>query len=135
MRSRAWVLQVLYLWEAQAPRPSLTEALDTVLRTRRMSPDRVGLVTRRVQMLEEHLEEVDQAIRDSMDNWRLERLSRLDRAVLRLAVVEILFPCDVPPRVAIQEGIRLAGQYGGDESPRFVNGVLDAVYRAHQTRA
>ena len=135
MRSRSWVLQVLYLWGAQAPGPSLTEALDTVLRTRRMSPDRVGLVTHRVQMLEEHLEEVDQAIRDSMDNWRLERLSRLDRAVLRLAVVEIIFPCDVPPRVAIQEGIRLAGQYGGDESPRFVNGVLDAVYRAHQARA
>jgi N utilization substance protein B len=91
-------------------------------------------MSHRIGLLEENLEEIDERIGDSMDNWRLDRLSRLDRAVLRLAVTELLFPFDVPPRVAIQEGIRLAGQYGGDESSRFVNGVLDAVYRAHAAR-
>lgn len=135
MRARAWVLQILYLWEARSPHLSLTEAMNTVLHTRRVSPDRVSLLSHRIGVLEEHLDEIDEAIRDSMDNWRLERLSRLDRAVLRLAATELLFPCDVPPRVAIQEGIRLAGQYGGDESPRFVNGVLDAIYRAHTAQA
>ena len=134
MRARAWVLQILYLWEARCPHLPLTEAMNTVLRTRRVSPDRVAFVSHRIGVLEENLEEIDETISGSLDNWRLERLSRLDRAVLRLAVTEILFPCDVPPRVAIQEGIRLAGQYGGDESPRFVNGVLDAIYRAHATR-
>ncbi len=64
-----------------------------------------------------------------MDNWRLERLSAIDRAVLRIGAVELMWMDDVPPKVAIQEAIRLAEAYGGDESPRFVNGVLDALYK------
>ena len=59
----------------------------------------------------------------------------IDRGVLRLAAAELLYAPDVPPKVAIQEGIRLAEQYGGPESPRFVNGVLDALYkRVHPAR-
>jgi len=49
--------------------------------------------------------------------------------VLRLAAAELLFFDEVPPKVSIQEGIRLAEQYGGVDSPRFVNGVLDALYK------
>ena len=73
---------------------------------------------------------MDRALLEAMENWRLDRLSRVDRAILRLAVAEMLFLEDVPPKVAVQEGIRLAGQYGGHNSPRFVNGVLDAVLRS-----
>ena len=134
MRARSWVLQILYLWDAQDPGHALSEAMDTVFRTRRVSPERIPIVLRYVEILEQHLQQIDKAITDSMDNWRLDRLSRVDRAVLRVAVAEILFPGDVPPKVAIQEGIRLAGQYGGEDSPRFVNGILDAVYRTHPGR-
>lgn len=129
MRARSWVLQILYLWESVGSQTSLSEAADAVFRTRRVSPERVHLIRERIESLERHLDEIDLAIRDAMDHWRLERLSRVDRAILRIATSEILFPTDVPPRVAIQEGIRLAGQYGGEESPRFVNGVLDAIYK------
>ena len=54
-----------------------------------------------------------------------------ERAILRevLAAAELLFVDEVPPKVSIQEGIRLAEQYGGPDSPRFVNGVLDALYK------
>ena len=131
MRARSWVLQILYLAETQDSGHPLSDAMDTVFRTRSVSPQRVPFVVRHVEVLDRHLEQIDGAIRDSMDNWRLERLSRVDRAVLRLAVAELFFPGDVPPKVAIQEGIRLAGQYGSGDSPRFVNGVLDAVYKGH----
>lgn len=131
MRARSWVLQILYLAETQGSGHPLSEAMDTVFRTRSVSPQRIPFVVRYVEVLDRHLDQIDRAIRDSMDNWRLERLSQVDRSVLRLAVAEIFFPRDVPPKVAIQEGIRLAGQYGGGDSPRFVNGVLDAVYRGH----
>ena len=73
--------------------------------------------------------EIARSLHDALENWRLERLSAIDRAVLRLAAVELMHLDDVPPKVAIQEGIRLAEQYGGPESPRFVNGVLDALYK------
>ena len=73
--------------------------------------------------------EIDRTIQACMDNWRLERLSRIDRSILRLATSEILYEPELSPAIAIQEGIRLAGQYGGSDSPRFINGILDAVLR------
>ena len=130
VRARSWVLQILYAWESQVPRLPLEEAMEGVFRIRRVAPERETLVRRHMRYLAGHMEEIDRTIQDAMDNWRLDRLSRVDRSVLRLAVAELLFAEDVPQKVAIQEGVRLAGQYGGEESHRFVNGVLDAIYRA-----
>lgn len=128
-RTRSWALQVLYRWDGSSAGRSLEEALEDTLRTRRVAERRVPLLRAHVRRVQKHLPEVDAALKRALDNWRLERLSRVDRSVLRLAAAELLFAPEVPPRVALQEGIRLAGQYGGSESSRFVNGVLDAVYR------
>jgi transcription antitermination protein NusB len=65
----------------------------------------------------------------SLTNWRLERLSVIDRNILRIGAAELLKLPDVPSRVAIREAILLAEKYGTHESPRFVNGVLDALMR------
>ena len=61
-------------------------------------------------------------------NWRLERLGHIERCVLRLAAAELL-QGGTPPRVVIQEAVRLAERYGSSKSARFVNGVLDALAR------
>lgn len=128
-RARAWVLQVHYRWESEGARGSLADALRDTMRTRHVSPKRLPYVRRVIGVLDGHLREIDDALRSALDNWRLERLSAMDRAVLRIAAAEILHLDDVPPKVAIQEAIRLAEAYGGTESPRFVNGVLDALYK------
>jgi transcription antitermination protein NusB len=127
-RARGWALQVLYRWDG-ARDASLYEALDDILRTRRVAESRIPLIREHVERVAAHLDEVDRVLDGAMENWRLDRLSSIDRSVLRLSASELLFDEDVPPRVALQEGIRLAGQYGGDESSRFVNGVLDAILR------
>lgn len=108
---------------------SVLEALAETSATRRISPRRIPYLRQVLGLLDEHMSEVDDALQVAVDNWRLERLSTLDRAVLRLAGVEMLFVEEVPPKVSIQEAIRLAEQYGGPDSPRFVNGVLDALYK------
>ncbi len=90
---------------------------------------------RLLELLDDHLPEVDAALQEALDNWRLERLSSIDRAVLRIGAIELLWVEDVPPKVAIQEAIRLAEAYGGDDSPRFVNGVLDALYKTRVGRS
>ena len=105
------------------------DVFQETLRMRRVAPARISRVERHLRCLEAHLPEVDAALREALDNWRLERLAVVDRSVLRLAASEMLFDSETPPLVALQEGIRLAGQYGGPQSPRFVNGVLDAVLR------
>ena len=129
MRSRAWVVHILYRWESRGADRRLDEAAQAVRANRRISPSRLPLIREHVERLDAHLEEIDRTIQACMDNWRLERLSRIDRAILRLATSEILYEPELSPAIAIQEGIRLAGQYGGTDSPRFVNGILDAVLR------
>lgn len=132
-RARAWVLQVHYRWESGGLEGKLADALEETAATRRIAPRRLPYIRRLVFLIDEHLDEIDGALDSALDNWRLTRLSTIDRAVLRIGAVELLFVEDVPPKVAIQEAIRLAEAYGGDESPRFVNGVLDALYKARPT--
>jgi N utilization substance protein B len=74
-------------------------------------------------------EVIDAYIADVARNWRLERIAIVDRLVLRLGIHELLTPAATPPRVAIDEAIELARRYSGDEAARFVNGVLDGVFR------
>ena len=134
-RARAWALQVHYGWESSGRIGTLRDALVQCLGNRRVSPRRLPYVRRLITLVDEHLPELDRLLHDALENWRLERLSAIDRGVLRLAAAELLYVDEVPPKVTIQEGIRLAEQYGGPDSPRFVNGVLDALYkRAHSER-
>jgi transcription antitermination protein NusB len=70
---------------------------------------------------------IDELIAGSSENWRLGRLSHVDRNILRVATYELLRRRDVPPSVAIDEAIEIAKRFGSDESPTFVNGVLDHV--------
>lgn len=130
-RARAWTLQVHYRWESAGFEGGLRDALVDTAATRRISPRRLPYIRQLCSLMDEHLPEIDAALRGALDNWRLDRLSTIDRAVLRIGTAELLKRPDVPPKVAIQEAIRLAEAYGGDESPRFVNGVLDAVYKGH----
>lgn len=102
---------------------------------RRIAPESLGYLRRLVREVGEHQPEVDRAIQGSLTNWRLERLSAIDRNILRLAAAEMLFMEDVPPRVSIQQAITLAEKYGTAESPRFINGVLDALLARLEGRA
>jgi N utilization substance protein B len=131
-RARAWALQVHYGWESNGRSGTLRDALVALLGNRRLSPRRLPYVRRLLGLVDEHLPEIDRTLHGALENWRLDRLSAIDRGVLRLAAAELLYVDEVPPKVTIQEGIRLAEQYGGPDSPRFVNGVLDALYKRAQ---
>jgi N utilization substance protein B len=72
---------------------------------------------------------LDERIAEAARNWRVERMTVLDRLVLRLAVHELMSHPETPPRVVIDEAIDLARSYSGDEAAKFVNGVLDGVFR------
>ena len=125
-------MQIHYRWESGSGGLTLRDALVDTVQTRVVAERRLPYVREVLDLMDESLPEVDRALQRALDNWRLDRLSTLDRAILRLGATEILFMEEVPPKVSIQEGIRLAESYGGPESPRFVNGVLDALYKAAQ---
>lgn len=80
-----------------------------------------------IEGVSEHREDLDAAIDGALRGWSPERVGRIERAILRIALFEIWFRPDVPARVAINEAIELAKAYGSDESPGFVNAVLDRL--------
>jgi N utilization substance protein B len=83
--------------------------------------------------VQEKNEEINQLISRYADNWRLERMSLIDRNILRLAVYELYFRDDVPKRVAINEAVEIAKRYATDDSGPFINGILDALIRKEST--
>lgn len=70
---------------------------------------------------------IDETITASAAHWRLDRMSVIDRNIMRIAVYEFRFRDDVPAGVAINEAIELAKRFGADDSPSFINGILDAI--------
>ena len=76
------------------------------------------------------LDELDGVIARYLKDWQIERINRIDLAVLRLGVYELLYEPDIPGGAAINEAVELAKTYGTDESAAFVNGVLGGVIRA-----
>ncbi len=74
----------------------------------------------------------DELITNAALKWKLSRLSQVDKSILRLAVYQLKFCPDIPPKVAINEAIELAKKFGTDKSPGFVNGVLDGILKKLQ---
>ena len=127
-KARAWALHALYAWEARDS-ADLSVVLDDFLTHRLVAASRRAYLRRLVAAVEENLRPIDAALQDAISNWRIERLAVIDRNILRLAAAEMMYFDDIPPRVSIREALKLAERYGTDQSPRFVNGVLDALMK------
>jgi N utilization substance protein B len=128
-RARALALQLLYAWD-QMPEPSADPhaAWARVLPLVRAS---AAVRDRALDLAEATVRaraQLDAALEGAADRWRLERLAVVDRNLLRLAALE-LETSTAPPKVVIDEAVRLARWFGGPKSPGFVNGILDRVAR------
>jgi len=117
----------LYAWDLRDGE-SLERIASQVWDDLAIAPDERAFAGRIVRTIIAEGKAIDDALRDVTTNWRLERLGAVERAVLRIAAAELLSD-EPPPRVAIQEAVRLAERYGSAQSARFVNGVLDALAR------
>src|SRR5262245_16768137 len=129
-RARGWALQALYAWETRGMVEPPARVLRQLESERRIAAASLPYAMELLNALGDNLQLVDRSVQGALSNWRLERLSVMDRNILRLATTEMLVLDDVPPRVSIQEAIHLAEKYSTSDSPRFVNGVLDALMRS-----
>lgn len=128
-RSREAALQALYaadLGSARgAPRAS-GEAVDELATHFELPAGAQVFARELVEGVREHRETLDKALSEAARNWRLDRMAIVDRNVLRLGAYELIV-CGTARAVVIDEAVELARRYGDDRSPRFVNGVLDAL--------
>lgn len=126
-RARGWALRVLYAWESRGATMPLAEVLREFETERWIAPSSRAYLRELIVTISRHLEEIDARLQHALTNWRLERLAAIDRNILRIATAELFYIEDVPPLVSIQQAMNIAERYGTEESPRFINGVLDAL--------
>jgi N utilization substance protein B len=121
-RAREVAFRLAYQTDVMAESWDKTAA---ALDDERLSADQRELVDDVLGVLRRQGAAVDDHIRGAAEHWELERLAATDRSVLRIAIAELIGRPGTPVRVVLDEAIEIARRYGGEESGRFVNGVLD----------
>jgi len=124
-KARIIALKALYEMDSVAHQPE--DILARLLEEAIAPPDVEAFARELVTGVLAHQQEIDEIIRQKAPAWPLEQVAVVDRNILRLAIFEILLDNRVPVRAAINEAVELAKAFGGESSPKFVNGVLGAV--------
>ena len=126
-RGRARALQALYAWDLRA-NEDLLRVSTLIWDDLAVAADERDFAARLLRVVTAEGAALDAELADVTTNWRLERIGAIERCVLRLGAAE-LHEGVTPPRVVLQEAVRLAERFGSEQSARFVNGVLDALAR------
>jgi N utilization substance protein B len=122
---RELALQALYQTEVTGD--TSAKALEMFLSHFEGSGQAKDFARRLISGVMEHQAEIDRAIERSAENWKLGRMAKVDLVILRMATYELLFCPDIPMNVSLNEAIEIGKRYGSDDSPTFINGVLDRV--------
>jgi len=128
-KARELAIQILFQMEFNPGDPD--EICDLVCENFNPSKSIRAFSRKLVCGVRENIKYMDGLIRKSSKNWRLERMSKVDKSILRLSTYEILFMKDIPHKVSIDEAVELGKKYGTDESGAFINGVLDNILKEH----
>lgn len=129
--ARSVVLLSLYEWEFYKKTHDLNKIVERNMSEFAPGIDEPEFLWRILNGVVEHMPELDTIIEKAAPEWPIEQISPVDRNALRIGLFELLYadPNEVPPKVAINEAIEIAKNYGGPNSGRFINGVLGTVYR------
>ena len=126
-QAREAALQLLF--EIELTRDDPPEVVERAWRMRNLGDDIRPFCERLVLGAWAQRATIDDLVQACAEHWRLERMSAVDRNLLRLAAFELLFESDTPAAVVLDEAVDIARRFGSEDSPAFVNGVLDAVRR------
>jgi len=126
-RRRARMLALQALYEIDSVEHGAEETLERLLAGESLSDENIIFARQLVNGVIDSRDEIDRYIQDFAPAWPIEQISIVDRNILRLAIFEILLDNKVPVKVSINEAIELAKIFGGNNSPKFINGVLGSV--------
>ena len=123
---RVCAMQFLYAWSINDPR-NLNEEVRLFFEKQEHPRDYYSFGEELVYGVVEHIEEIDAHIRSLAHNWEFDRIAKIDLAILRLAIYEMLYRKDIPPVVSINEAIDLSKVFSNEDAKRFINGILDRL--------
>jgi transcription antitermination protein NusB len=125
-KSREFAMQMLFQWDMSQQEPAKLQA--TFWKSAKAADSTRAFANRLLQGATKELAVLDDLITKNAENWKFERLSAIDRAILRLGIYELRFT-DTPHKVVMNECVELAKKFSSEDAGSFVNGILDAVYK------
>jgi N utilization substance protein B len=131
-KARILAFQALYAWDASGKVTEGTDGFAWLDEEKREALDEEVSAFARLLIAGtlENIEAVDGAISSHLENWSFERLKRVDLAVLRIGAYSLMFQRDIPAQITIDEAIEIVKEYGSEDSYRFINGVLDGIWKS-----
>lgn len=128
---RTVILQSLYEWDFYHGAKDLVQIVERDINEFAPGVDEPEFAWKILKGIVDHLKDIDAIIVKAAPEWPLDKIAVIDRNILRIGLSELLYadPDEVPPKVAINEAIELAKNYGGPNASKFINGVLGTVYR------
>ena len=130
--AREGVLEALFAQEYSEEKPKLV--LDRVLDSNPNRKKNSEFIEMLFFCVTDNVSWADDLIKLHLQNWEFSRVAQIDRLLLRMGICEIFFIEEVPPKVSISEMVEISKVYSTDESPSFINGILDAVYKDFQKK-
>ena len=126
-QARIITLQVIYAYELKGS--DLDDTCAFMLDEKKLPMVNVIKYGKQLSnLIFQHAIEVDELIKNRSKNWDFDRITLIDKLILRMALVEMLHMDEIPPKVSIAEGVEIAKQFSTEDSSSFINGILDAVY-------
>jgi len=130
-KAREYALQGLYMYEVS--KTSVENIIEFEWLDEEITEDSKVFAIELIDGVVSNIDKLDTIIMNYSKNWKFERLSVIDKSILRLAIFEMIFKKDIPAVVTINECIELGKTFGGENSGQFINGILDAVNK-HELR-
>ena len=125
--AREVLMQAIFQMEMQQSKDQ--ELLKQFLASKNISADQEGYIISSFETITSHLDEIDELINKFAKSWKTNRMAKVDLAILRVSVGEILYIEDTPAPVAINEAVKMAKKYADERAKKFINGVLGSVER------
>ena len=124
-KAREYALQMLFQWDVT--KDSIDQIISTFWENQDELPATMDFANALARRTIEHVERIDALIQRHAEHWRLDRMAIVDRNLLRLATQEFLYEMETPKTVVINEAIDIARRFSTQESPQFINGILDSI--------
>ncbi len=123
---RVAALQYLFAWSLNTPK-NLSDDIRTFIETQEQPREHYTFGEELINGVVTHVADIDGRIRGLAHNWDFDRIAKIDLAILRLAIFEMVYRKDIPPVVSINEAIDLSKQFSNLDAKRFINGILDRM--------
>ena len=108
--------------------------MERVIKTNQLKDDNIDFMDKLFHCVITNSDFSEKLIKSHLENWEIGRVAKVDRLLLRMGICEIFFMDNIPPKVSISEMVEISKIYSTDESPGFINGVLDAIYKENNVK-